>query len=121
MHYTFNKQEFKEFLMVEFLEIKGDYDEELKIAKESFESSKYWEVKISILNHLFAIILEQFEKRNIEGQKIIDFIYTLPEIYDFYIQETDIRFIDTLYKSCLNESLTLDDYLIDTQYNIFKT
>lgn len=120
MHHTLNKVEYKEFLNVEFLKVKDNYEDELIHIKEYFESSKYWGIKISTINNLFTILLEQFEKRGIDGQEIINFIYSLPETNDFCIQETDVRFIDLLYKNVLNEGLILDDYLIDTQYKMYK-
>ncbi len=118
MHHTFNREECKEFLMVEFLKIK-QYDENFSHLIGHFESLKYWEIKISIINSLFTIILEQLEKRGIDTNEIIKFIYELPTNYDFLIQETDIRFIDSLYKNILSPNLVLEDYLIDTQYSIY--
>ncbi|MFE3868002.1 hypothetical protein ACFX5E_07930 [Flavobacterium sp. LS2P90] len=118
MHHTFSREEYKEFLLVEFLKSK-DYDENFSHLTGHFESLKYWEIKISSINNILTIILEQLEKRGIDTNEIIKFIYELPLSYDFLIQETDIRFIDTLYKNILSPNLVLEDYLIDTQYSIY--
>lgn len=120
MHHTFNRPEYREFLMVECLMSKQEYEDEFVHIKDYFESSKYWATKISTINNLLTIVLEQFEKRGVDSGKIIDFIYSLQETNDFCVQETDIRFIDTLYKNVLIDGLVLDDYLIDAQYNMYK-
>ena len=118
MHHTFSREEYKEFLMVEFLKSKV-YDENFIHLIDHFESLKYWDIKISSINHLFTIILEQLEKKGIDTNEIINFIYELALNYNFLIQETDIRFIDTLYKNILSPNLVLEDYLINTQYSIY--
>ncbi|MEZ0130028.1 hypothetical protein AB9T88_09835, partial [Flavobacterium sp. LBUM151] len=103
MHHTFSKLEYKEFLIMEFLKLKEQYDDDYIHVKEHFENSKYWGIKISTINNLLTILLEQFEKKGFQGQEIIDFVYNLPDSSDFCIQETDVRFIDCLYKNILSE------------------
>lgn len=116
MNHTFTKQEYKEFIGV--ICHSKEYEEELKYIEEIYNSSVYWEKKLSGINHFLSIVLEQFAKRDIETSNIIELIYSLPDLCNFEIQESSERFIDSLYDDIINPNLTLEEQLILVQNRI---
>jgi|688.fasta_scaffold14762_3 hypothetical protein len=110
VNHTFTKQEYKEFIEAVF-HAKG-YKDDFKYLEELYDLSIYWERKISGINHFLCVVLEQFAKKEIETLNIIEFVYSLPDICNFEIQESSERFLDTLFEHTINPALDLDDQLI---------
>ncbi|GAA6766479.1 hypothetical protein AAFH68_24210 [Flavobacterium sp. CGRL1] len=116
MNHTLSKQEYKEFIVGSFHS--KVYEEDFKYLEEIYNSSLYWERKVSGINHFLAIVLEQFAKRDIETMDIIEYIYSLPENCNFEIQESTERFIDVLYEYIINPDINLEEQLIIIQNKI---
>lgn len=119
MNHTFNKSELKEIIRVLCLKVK-DFDDENLYLKEFMDDSFSWDRKLFSLNHLLSIVLEQLQKEDVEHQVVIDYIYNLQEEYNFEVQEGDLRFIDSLYKSHCTGDLDLEDELIIAQNRLEK-
>ena len=116
MNHTFNKREYKEFIVGNLHQNK--YDEDFQYLEDIFNSCIYWEKKVSGINHFLSIVLEQFAKKDFDTDNIIQFIYSLPEKCNFEIQESSERFIDTLYTNIANPNLNLEEQLIIVQDKI---
>lgn len=116
MNHTFNKREYKEFIVGIFHQNK--FDEDFEYISEIYNSCLYWDKKISGINHLLSVVLEQFAKKEFNTDDIIKFIYSLPETCNFEIQETSERFIDTLYANIANPNLDLEEHLLIVQNSI---
>ncbi|MCA1966900.1 MAG: hypothetical protein LDL23_09655 [Flavobacterium sp.] len=117
--HTLTKLECKEIINVEILKSKK-YDEDFNHLSEYIEGIKYWDIKLSSINNILTILLEQVEKKDINSKCVIDYLYNLSENTSFYIQETDLDFLDLLYKNTLHADLTLEDYLINTQNELLS-
>jgi hypothetical protein len=120
MHFTLSKNEYREIMVVKYLEAKK-FDEEFIYLNDSMEDCTYWAMKISGLNHLLSIILEQFEKKSIPTKPAIDFVYQMHENLNFEIQEGDIQFVESLFDNDLNTSITLEEELIIAENRIYAT
>lgn len=113
MIYTFNKEEYKQFIKGNFYN--EDYPTEFEYIKDIYDSTLYWERKICGLNHFLSIVLEQFGKLDKNTIEIIEFVYSRPDICNFEIQESSEWFLDNLYEFIITPGLTLEDYLIMVQ------
>lgn len=120
MHHTFSSIEYKEFLSVNCLEQKNAYDEQFIHLKDFFEDIHSWSLKLSGINHLLCIIIEQYEKKTIQGEIILNYVYNLTEVADFEIQESSIRFIDNLFNNNIVKGLSLEDNLIIAQNKLYE-
>lgn len=118
MHYTFSREEFKEFLEARHIKSRI-FEEKFEYLSDFLNDSLCWDRKLSCLNHLFSIILEQFEKKNIDNQGVIDFVYQLCESHDFEIQEGSLRFIESLFSNDIGTGLTLEEELIIAENKIY--
>lgn len=116
MNYTFSKQEYKVFIAAVF-HAKG-YEEDFGYIEEIYDSCLYWEKKISGINHLLSVVLEQFAKKGADTIDIIEFIYSLPQTCNFEIQESNERFLDILFDFIIDPELNLDQQLILVQNKI---
>lgn len=117
--HTLTKLECKEIINVEILKSKK-YDDDYIHLSEYIEGIKYWDIKLSSVNNILTILLEQVEKKDINSKCVIDYLYDLSENTSFYIQETDLDFLDLLYKNTLHADLSLEDYLINTQNELLS-
>ena len=95
-------------------------DDDLKYLEEFYQDAVSWDRKLSSLNHFLSIIIEQFEKRGIDCSSILNYMYSLENYCHFEIQEGSIRFIDSLFETECNSSLTLEEELIIAQNRIEK-
>lgn len=120
MHHTFTREEFKELLEVLFLEVR-EFDENFSYIAEFLSDSSCWDRKLSSINHLFSIILEQFEKKGVENQLVIDFVYNLCDTHDFEIQESNVHFLESLFTNDLGTSLSLEEELIIAENKIYAS
>jgi hypothetical protein len=118
MHRTFTRNEYKEVIIVRHLTVRG-FDEEYDYLEDYLSDALSWDVKLSGINHLLSIILEQFEKRGVPTQQVIDFVYSMEGQFDFEIQEGEIRYIDSLYSNEPGTSLTLEEELISAENRIY--
>ena len=119
MHHTLNRKELREIISVKCLKL-TTFDEETLYLNDFFNDSLSWDRKLLSLNHLLSIILEQFDKKGIEHQLVIEYIYRLQEECHFEVQEGDIRFIDSLYTNDCGSSLDLEEELITAQNRLEK-
>lgn len=116
MNYTFTKHEYKVF--IDALHHESGYEENFKYIEEIYDSCIYWEKKISGINHLLSVVLEQFAKKGVDTHAIIEFIYSLPQMSNFEIQESSEHFLDSLFDFLINPNLNLDEQLIIVQNKI---
>ena len=119
LHHTLNITELKELISVQCLHNKT-LDDDLKYLEEFYQDAVSWDRKLSSLNHFLSIIIEQFEKRGIDCSSILNYMYSLENYCHFEIQEGSIRFIDSLFETECNSSLTLEEELIIAQNRIEK-
>lgn len=119
MNHTLNGKEYKEFIRVTCLEEK-EYDEEFDYLKDMCEEMHYWSKKVSGINHILCILLEQFEKKEIEGTKVLKFLYNLTEIADFQIQESELEFLDIILKDYTLNKYSFEDRLVIAQNRLYE-
>lgn len=119
MHHTLNRKEYKELLYVECLNTRT-FDAEFKHLEIFLEDCKSWDRKVSGLNHLLTIIIEQFQKENIVIQPLIDFVYSLKECQDFEIQEGGLQFIESLFKNDYKAEKDIEEDLQIAQNRIYR-
>lgn len=119
MQHTLSREEYKEILFVEHLNHKK-FDDDYKHVQQFIEDAKNWDRKLSGLNHLLSIIIEQFQKKGIKIDGVIDFVYSLNSNCDFEVQEGDLQFLESLFKNDWSSDNELEEELIIAQNRIYR-
>jgi len=110
------RKEYKQILDKEVRKVSYYEDE---YVEKLFEDCKYWDVQLVGINHQLSIILEQYMKRNIACQPVIDFVYSLEEEAYFHVEEMNSGFINRLYINYLPGTSGLEECLIEAQKPIY--
>jgi hypothetical protein len=118
MHHTLSRNEYKELLSVEHLKLRR-FEDAFSHIEEFFEDSKTWDRKISGLNLLLSIIIEQYQKENIDVKLVIAYVYELNECQNFEIQEGSLHFLESLFKNDYNPEIDIEEDLIIAQNRIY--
>jgi len=111
LHYCLNKQQMTDFL--DFIVFnKNMIDEELDII---VDGARIWQDELICFSYLFSMILEKKTKEGFDCHRYIDEIYKLPEELFLSIQEFDSDFIRYMMGNMRNDSLSLEEDLVQLQ------
>ena len=120
MHHTLTRDEYKEVIIVRHL-LERDFDEGYDYLNEFLIDSQSWDRKLSGINHLLSIVLEQLDKKDVVIQKVVDFAYQLCDNMNFEIQEGDIQYLESLFSNDLGTKLSLEEELVIAQNRIYDS
>lgn len=114
MPYCMNREELKQFL-------------DFKISCQPIDNNELvhwiteadcWQDELSCLIYLFAQIIDRKNQEEKPCQKLIEFLYQLPEQMYLTIQEFDSEFIDNMLRHIRDNSLSLEEELVKFQDRI---
>lgn len=114
MHYCLNKSELGKLLDYKL----GNIIIEENELKNIVDNSHDWRIEISSFNYLFTQILERKVRNHENGNLLIKKYYEFPNEFLFSIQEFDNAFIDFMMNNYHDNSIPLEEELVNLQNNL---
>lgn len=116
MNKCLNKEEFEK--IVDLKAKLNDLDEEDYLLSIMIDNAENWQDKLVGLSYFLSQILERKLKKNIGCDSLIKLVYSLPDEMWFSIQEFDVNFIDYMMSCERISVLSLEERLIEVQYDL---
>ncbi|MCK4817531.1 hypothetical protein KA005_17315 [bacterium] len=116
MNKCLNKEEFEK--LIDLKAKLNDLDEEDYLLSIMIDNAENWQDKLVGLSYFLSQILERKLKKNIGCDSLIKLVYSLPDEMWFSIQEFDVNFIDYMMSCEHKPGLSLEERLIETQYDL---
>jgi hypothetical protein len=114
MHHCLSKSELYDIIDYKLLN-KDKIDDANKILLEKAEN---WEISLDCLIYFFSMLIERKLNNSVNISNIINEFYLLDKSAFIVFQEFDTNFIENLIRNIREESLDLEDELIQLQINM---
>ena len=116
MNKCLNKEEFEK--LIDLKAKLNDLDEEDYLLSIMIDKAENWQDKLVGLSYFLSQILERKLKKNIGCDSLIKLVYSLSDEMWFSIQEFDVNFIDYMMSCERISVLSLEERLIEVQYDL---
>lgn len=114
MHYCLSKQQMAEFL--DYIVNNNHMTDDSLSAV--VEGARIWQDQLICFSYLFSMILEKKAKGGIDCHSDIEKLYELPEELCLSIQEFDSEFVRYMLGNLRNDSLSLEEDLVQLQTSL---
>jgi hypothetical protein len=116
MYYCLNKDELKQLIEYK-AEGANVNDESLKTL---IENAECWLDEVGGLTYLFSHVLDKRVRSGQDCAAFIETLYTLEDSMSFQIHECDYEFVDFMLRNLRDDSLTLEEELVELQSHLSR-